>query len=127
MLRDDLFVKLRPTITNLITASLAYGSILGLSARLEGMVDRNSIPMDDAGWRKFALALAGMGIGMAALNEYVRRFRSEVFWVYFQLWGPALYCIVLLFVGFLIVRKHVLAGQCPAKPRAEQSEPSNDQ
>ena len=126
-LHDDLFVKLRPTVTNLIAASLAVGSILGLSGPLGGMVDRNSMPLDDSGWRKFAAAFAAMGIGMAGLNEYVRRFQSEAFWVYFQLWGPALYCVVLLVFGFLIVKKHGPVGKCPAKLRAEQSEPSNDQ
>ena len=126
-LHDDLFVKVRPTVTAIVGALLAVGTLAGVSSRLHGAISRDSVSVDDAGWRKLVAISALLGIAMAALNEYVRRFKSEAFWVYFQLWGPALLIGLFLIAAIIVIRGQMPAGQCPARPRAEQSEPSNDQ
>lgn len=126
-LHDAFFVQVRPTVTNVISVLLAVGSLTGLSPRLEGMFNRESVSLDDVGWHKLVVGSLLLFIAMATANEYVRRFQSEAFWVYFQLWGPALLVAAFLIVGFFVIRRHMPAGQCPARPRAEQSEPSNDE
>jgi intracellular septation protein len=126
-LKDPFFVQLRPTVTNIIAAVLAVGSLVGIGPGLEALVEKDKVALEEAGWRKMALGSALLFLTLAAVNEYVRHYQSEAFWVYFQLWGPPLFFLVFLIVGFLFIRRNLPAGQCPAKPRTDQAEPGNEQ
>ena len=126
-LHDPSFVQLRPTVTNVIAALLAVGSLVGIGPGLEALVEKDKVALEEAGWRQMTLGAALLFLALAAVNEYVRQYQSEEFWVYFQLWGPPLFFLAFLIVGFLVIRRNLPAGQCPAKPRTEQPEPRNDQ
>jgi intracellular septation protein A len=125
-LPDPLFVQLRPTVTNVVAAVLAVGSLVGIGPGLEALIEKDKVALEEAGWRKMTLGSALLFLTLAAVNEYVRHYQSEAFWVYFQLWGPPLLFQAFLIVGFLVIKGHFPAGQCPAKSRAEPPEPSND-
>ena len=126
-LRDPWFVQIRPTVANVIAAMLAVGSLIGIGPGLEALVEKDKVALEEAGWRQMMLGSGFLFLTLAAVNEYVRRYQSEAFWVYFQLWGPPLFFLAFLVVGFLVVKRTLPPGQCPAKPRTGQAEPINDQ
>lgn len=126
-LHDPFFVQLRPTVTNLIAALLAVGSLVGIGPGLEALVEKDKVALEEAGWRQMTLGSALLFLTLAAVNEYVRHYQSEASWVYFQLWGPPLFILVFLIVAVLVVRRKLPPGQCPTESRAAPSEPSNDE
>jgi intracellular septation protein len=48
---------------------------------------KNSIKLEDEGWKKLNYRWIGFFILVAALNEVVWRTQSESFWVNFKVWG----------------------------------------
>lgn len=126
-LHDPFFVQLRPTVANVVAAALAIGSLIGIGPGLEALVEKDKLALEDASWRQMALGSAVLFLALAAANEYVWRYQSEGFWVYFQLWGPSLFVAVFLIVGFMVIKRKLPVGHCPAKPPTDQPEPTNDQ
>ena len=126
-LHDAFFVMVRPTLTNIVAIVLAAAALSGLSPRLEGWFRRDGMSLGDAGWRRLVAGSLLLFIALGTANEYVRRFRSEAFWVHFQLWGPPLFFILFMVAGYFLIRRHMPAGQCPAKPRTEQPVSDHDQ
>jgi intracellular septation protein len=86
-LRDETFIKLKPTIYYLFVAAL-LGFGLWKDRPLLKMVLGSAYPgLGDEGWRKLTRNWAMFFVFMAALNEAVWRSSSTDFWVGFKLWG----------------------------------------
>jgi intracellular septation protein len=85
-LEDELFIKLKPTIVNLIFASILLGGLLfgqSLLRHLFGEVFR----LTDEGWRQLTLRWGLFFIALAILNEIVwRNFPTDT-WVSFKVFG----------------------------------------
>ncbi|MCU0733835.1 MAG: septation protein IspZ, partial [Hyphomonas sp.] len=85
-LEDELFIKLKPTIVNLIFASILLGGLRfgqSLLRHLFGEVFR----LTDEGWRKLTLRWGLFFIALAILNEIVwRNFPTDT-WVSFKVFG----------------------------------------
>jgi intracellular septation protein len=85
-LKDDTFIKMKPTIIYALFASaLLVGSVLGKSfiKTLFG----NFWNLDDAGWRKLTLRLIGFFLLLAIANEFVWRNFSTDLWVNIKVFG----------------------------------------
>ncbi|PJN95219.1 intracellular septation protein A [Amaricoccus sp. HAR-UPW-R2A-40] len=83
ILRDDTFVKMKPTILyGLFASILAYGLLRGRSY-LKYLMDE-LIPMREEGWMKFTRRFVGFYLLLAVVNEVVwRGFGTDV-WVNFR-------------------------------------------
>lgn len=85
-LKDDIFIKTKPTIINLFFAGiLLYGYFAKkplLSYLLEGQ-----IKMSNHAWHILSLRWALFFVFLAALNEFVWRSFSTDFWVNFKVFG----------------------------------------
>lgn len=83
ILRDDTFVKMKPTILySLFAGILGFGLLRGQSY-LRYLMDE-LIPMREEGWMKFTVRFVAFYLALAVLNELVwRRFGTDT-WVDFR-------------------------------------------
>jgi len=104
-LRDELFIKLKPTIVNSLFAIILFGGLIAgrpLLKHLFGDVFR----LTEEGWRKLTFRWACFFLALAALNEIVWRLFSTDTWVSFKVFGimPLTMIFALLQIGLL--RRH---------------------
>ena len=82
-LNDERFLKIKPTIINLILGGVLFvGRMRGKS--LLSMVLSEAIPMDDAGWLILTRRMAWFFVASAVANEIVWRTQSTELWVTFE-------------------------------------------
>ena len=83
ILRDDTFVKMKPTILYALFAGiLGFGLMRGQSY-LKYLMDE-LIPMQHDGWIKFTVRFVAFYLGLAVLNEIVWRTWGTDTWVNFR-------------------------------------------
>jgi intracellular septation protein len=85
-LRDETFIKLKPTIVYLIFAALLGAGLLLRKPVLELLLGP-VFSLTEQGWRKLTLRWAAFFIVMAAVNEIVWRNLSTDMWVSFKAFG----------------------------------------
>ncbi len=85
-LNDELFIKLKPTIVNLLFGSVLLGG-LAFGRSLLSIVLDAVFQLDAEGWRKLTLRWGIFFFVLAALNEIVWRTQSTDFWVSFKVMG----------------------------------------
>ncbi len=86
-LNDETFIKLKPTIIQLIFAAVLLGGLMFGKPLLKPLLGAALPPMSDTGWRQLTLRYGLFFIAMAALNELVWRTQSTDFWVTFKVFG----------------------------------------
>ncbi len=86
ILNDELFIKLKPTIANLLLAAVLF---VGLALRRPFLkiVLGTVFNLDDIGWRKLTWRWAWFFVVLAILNELVWRNLSTDVWVNFKVFG----------------------------------------
>ncbi|MEM7695522.1 MAG: septation protein A [Pseudomonadota bacterium] len=109
-LQDELFIKLKPTIVNLLFAGTLLGSLLLFNKPLLGLVFDSVIRLDEEGWRKLSLRWGLFFVFLAALNEVVWRFFSTDFWVSFKVFGVMPLTIAFALSQMKTMQRHSLDG-----------------
>ena len=104
-LDDSLFIKLKPTIVNMLFAvSLAAG--LALGRNFLKILFGAALSLDDAGWKILTQRWIAFFIVLAILNEITWRFFSDDFWVSFKLFGAMPLTIVFSFAQLPLIKRH---------------------
>lgn len=85
-LHDELFIKLKPTIVNVLFASILLGG-LAYGRSLLKYLFADVFQLQEEGWRKLTLRWALFFVFLAVLNEIVWRLFSTDFWVAFKVFG----------------------------------------
>jgi intracellular septation protein len=103
-LQDETFIKMKPTIVQLLFAAILLGGLAFGRPLLKPLLSSMMPPMADAAWRQFTFRYGLFFIAMAGVNELVWRTQSTDFWVTFKVFGlPALTFVFILtqlpFVG----------------------------
>jgi len=118
VLQDELFIKLKPTIVNLLFAGVLLGG-LAFGRPLLGLVFDQVIRLDADGWRKLTLRWALFFLFLAALNEVVwRNFATDV-WVNFKVFGVMPLTILFAMAQIPLMQRHALPEAEPAPERSE--------
>ncbi|MEO3427682.1 septation protein A [Pelagibius sp. CAU 1746] len=120
-LDDDTFIKMKPTIVQLIFAAVLFGGLLFKRPLLKPLLG-TAWPLDDEGWHKLSFRFALFFLVMAALNEAVWRTQSTDFWVTFKVFGILVLTFVFVASQIYFMRAHMPAfGEPPedAKNRQE--------
>lgn len=86
-LQDDLFIKLKPTIVNMLFATVLLGGLWIFKLSLLSYVFDDAFNLKEEGWRILTLRWGLFFIFLAVLNEAVWRTQSTDFWVAFKVWG----------------------------------------
>ncbi len=85
-LQDETFIKLKPTIVNLLFAGLLSGG-LAFGRNPLRMLFASAFSLTDRGWFKLTLRWVFFFIAMAIGNEIVWRNFSTDFWVNYKVFG----------------------------------------
>jgi intracellular septation protein len=83
---DAHFIKMKPTIINLLFAGVLFGGLLTGRPLLKLMFGE-AFNLTEEGWRKLTLRWILFFVVMAVLNEIVWRNFSEATWVNFKVFG----------------------------------------
>lgn len=85
-LNDDVFIKLKPTLVNLLFAMILFTAHV-LRRNVLRHILGTVLVLDDAGWRTLALRWAIFFVILAGLNEFVWRSFPTDTWVDFKVFG----------------------------------------
>ena len=86
MLADETFIKLKPTLVNILFSGILFGG-LAIGKSLLKPVFGAAVKLSERGWRILTWRWAIFFIVLAILNEIVWRSFSTDFWVSFKLFG----------------------------------------
>ncbi|MEQ8355622.1 MAG: septation protein A [Kiloniellaceae bacterium] len=116
-LQDETFIKMKPTIVQLIFASVLLGGLAFKRPLLKPLLG-SAWALEDAGWHKLSLRFALFFLFMAALNEVVWRTQSTDFWVTFKVFGIMALTFVFVAIQVYFMRSHMIS---PDDDDAEKS------
>lgn len=85
-LHDDTFIKMKPTIVNVLFGSILLGGLWFGKSLLAYVLD-SVFELTTEGWRILTLRWGLFFFFLALLNEVVWRFFSTDFWVNFKVFG----------------------------------------
>jgi intracellular septation protein len=106
-LRDDVFIKLKPTIVNTLFGAVLLGG-LALGKPLLPYVLDSVFSLTREGWRQLTLRWGLFFFFLAALNEIVWRSFSTDFWVAFKVWGTMPITIVFAMAQVGLLQRYEL-------------------
>ncbi len=104
-LQDELFIKLKPTIVNLLFGGILLGG-LAFGRSLLGYVFDSIFKLDDAGWKILTFRWGVFFLFLAVLNEIIWRNFSTDFWVAFKVWGMMPISMLFTFSQMPLIMKH---------------------
>lgn len=101
-LHDDVFIKVKPTIVNLLFAAVLFGGLLVNRPLLRHLFGEE-FRLSDEGWRKLTFRWACFFVVLAVANEIVWRTVSNDAWVAFKTFGilPLTLIFALSQIGLL--------------------------
>lgn len=107
ILQDEYYIKIKPTVVNLILASVLLIG-LKMGKPLLKYVLEVAFKLDDAGWRGLSLRWGIFFIFLAVVNEIVWRNFSTDFWVSFKLFGMMTLNILFWVFHVPFLQRHAL-------------------
>jgi intracellular septation protein len=112
-LQNDIFIKMKPTIVNILFAG-ALGGGLYFGRSLMKMLLGDVIHLQDEGWRKLTTRWVWFFLALAVLNEIVWRNFSTDNWVAFKTFGimPLTFLFMMAQIGLL--QKYQIAEDAPS-------------
>jgi intracellular septation protein len=109
-LKDDLFIKLKPTIVNSLFATILFAGLYTNRLFLK-TVFGDVMRLTEPGWRKLTVRWGCFFVFLALLNEVVWRSFSTDAWVSFKVFGvmPLTMAFAIAQVGLL--KRHELRAE----------------
>ncbi len=104
-LQNDIFIKMKPTIVNLIFASILLGGLVFGKSLLAYVFD-SAFKLDDAGWKKLTLRWGLFFVCLAIINELVWRNFSTDFWVTFKVWAIMPLSMIFMMAQLPLLKAH---------------------
>jgi intracellular septation protein len=106
LLHDESFIKMKPTLVNLIFAGLLLGGVY-FNKPLLKYVMGSALTLSGDGWRILSLRWGFFFIFLAALNEFIWRNFPTDFWVNFKVFGMFTLTIIFTFFQIPLIKKHM--------------------
>ena len=106
-LNDETFIKMKPTILNLIFAVVLLSG-LAFGKMFLKMIFQEGWAITDRGWYLLTVRWSIFFICMAILNEIIWRNFSEEFWVAFKVWGNLPITMIFAIFQMRLVFQHPL-------------------
>lgn len=114
-LQDDTFIKMKPTITNVLFGSVLLGGLL-FGQSLLRYVFGDVYKLKPEGWYQLTLRWGIFFFVLAVLNEVVWRYFSTDFWVAFKVWGIMPLTIVFSMLQLPLLTRYAPDPQEPVTP-----------
>jgi intracellular septation protein len=104
-LDDPRFIKIKPTIINLLFAGVLIGGLITRRPLLK-MLFGEGFNLTEEGWRKLSVRWTLFFLVLAALNEIVWRNFSEAAWVNFKVFGILPLTLVFAMAQIGLIKRH---------------------
>ncbi len=104
-LADDLFIKLKPTIVNLLFATILFIGLVTGRLFIKLLLE-SAFQLTDRGWLLLTRAWIGFFLLLAAVNEFVWRNYPTDIWVNFKVFGVMPMTLLFTFMLFPIILRH---------------------
>ncbi len=104
-LNDPRFIKMKPTMVNLLFAVALGGGLLTGRNFLKLLLGQ-AFQLTEEGWRKLTYRWIGFFLAMAVLNEIVWRNFSETTWASFKVFGILPLTIVFAMLQVGLMQRH---------------------
>jgi intracellular septation protein len=114
-LEDEVFIKLKPTIVNLLFAAILFAG-LAMRRMFIKIVLEAAIQLTDAGWLILTRAWIAFFVVLAVLNEIVWRNFATDTWVSFKVFGIMPLTLAFSFALIPIIMKHQIHPSSEANP-----------
>lgn len=114
-LQDETFFKLKPTITNMLFASVLLGGLLFGQSLLK-YVFGDVYKLRPEGWWKLTLNWGLFFVLLAVINEVVWRNFDTNFWVNFKVWGIMPLTVLFSMTQLPLLSKYAPSSQPPSPP-----------
>ena len=105
-LKDETFIKMKPTIIQVIFGLILLGGLYTKHLFLEKLLG-TSIKMEREGWERFTRRFSFFFFSMALLNEFVWRTQSTDFWVNFKVFGILILTIIFLVSQLKLLQRFI--------------------
>ena len=102
---NEVFIKMKPTIINLIFAIILYGGMLVKKPLLKVLLGA-ALRLEEEGWRILTYRWIGFFIALAVLNEIVWRTQTTDIWVNFKVFGILPITFIFTMTQFPLIKKH---------------------
>lgn len=122
VLKDETFIKLKPTIVNALFGAILIGGLAFGRSLLTVVLD-SIFELTPAGWRKLTLRWGLFFFFLAGLNELVWRTQSTDFWVSFKVFGIMPITLLFALAQTPLMMRHAMENDA-ASPRTRASENS---
>ena len=107
-LQDETFIKMKPTIVNLLFSFTLLGGLVFLRKPLMKYLFDGAFKLDEEGWTKLTFRWACYFLFLAVVNEIVWRNFSNDFWVNFKVWATMPMTIIFMMFQYPVLLKHTL-------------------
>ena len=102
---NEIFIKMKPTIINLVFAVILYGGMLVRKPLLKILLGA-ALKLEEEGWKKLTYRWIGFFIALAILNEIVWRTQSTDIWVNFKVFGILPITFIFTMTQFPLIKKY---------------------
>ncbi|ODT51245.1 MAG: septation protein A [Devosia sp. 63-57] len=117
-LQDDTFIKMKPTITNVLFAAVLLGGLMFGQSLLK-YVFGDVYKLKPEGWWKLTLNWGLFFVVLAVLNEVVWRSQTTDFWVAFKVWGIMPLTVIFSMTQLPLLSKYAPTDEAPPPVAAE--------
>lgn len=113
-LRDETFIKMRPTLIYVLFASVLIGSVIARRNLLKTVFE-GAFTLPEDVWRKLALRAGLFYAALAIINEAVWRTQAEATWVNYNTFGDVALSLVFWLAQVPLILKHAPEMKAPDK------------
>lgn len=107
---NDTFIKLKPTIVNVIFGGALLGA-LAFGKLLLPIVLDSVLQLKEEGWRKLTVRWGVFFLALAVINEIVWRTQTTDFWVSFKVFGIMPLTMIFALSQVPLILKYELKGE----------------
>ncbi len=123
-LKDETFIKMKPTIVYLIFAGILAFGLMRRRNYLKSLLGSAFQGLTELGWELLARRWVLFFLLLAALNEVFWRFFSTDIWLHFKIWGDTLITFLFAIAQMPMLLRHGLILKDPADSAAKDDEKS---
>ena len=102
---DEVFFKMKPTIINILFASILYGGEI-MNKPLLKYVLGSTLKLKNEGWSILTKRWVGFFVALAILNEIIWRTQSTDLWVNFKVFGVLPITFLFTMTQFSLIKKY---------------------
>ncbi|MBT7776880.1 MAG: septation protein A [Rhodospirillales bacterium] len=109
-LQDETFIKMKPTIIQLIFGSVLIGGLMANRLFLKPLM-QSALRITDKGWRVLTVRFALFLVLSAILNEVIWRTQSTDLWVNFKVFGLPGLILIFIVIQVPLMKRFTLESK----------------